>query len=291
MSERRFLKPAWVDLDRVSLRYAVSGNPDADTPPIVLLHEMAASMETWEPAIEILARDHHVIAYDWRGCGGSEKVVGSVSMDDHVGDLKALLSTLGLDRKPVIAGIAVGAAIASSFAAAHPDEIAGLILVCPAMGIAAESAPGRLAYIREIENGGMRGVVDESLAGGYPERFRVGREQEFAEFRARWMAGDAKSFAATFRMLLALDMPPVLARIRCPTLAVAGQYDPNRTPDYVKGVAAMIPGAVLKVVPGGHHMPHQIPSICAEFVSTFAASLNSPQISQTRLLKQDLQDD
>lgn len=281
MSECRFLKPAWVDLDRVSLRYAVSGNPAPDTPPIVLLHEMAASMETWEPAIEVLARDHHVIAYDWRGCGGSEKIVGSVSIDDHVNDLMALLRMLDLDRKPIIAGIAVGGAIAASFAAAHPDEIAGLIIVCPAMGIAAESVPGRLAYIKRIEDDGMRSVVDESLAGGYPERFRVGREQEFAEFRARWMAGDARSFAATFRMLLALDMPPVLARIRCPTLAVAGQYDPNRTPEYVKGVAAMIPGAVLKVVPGGHHMPHQIPSICAEFVSAFAASLNSRQKPET----------
>ncbi|MBW8636341.1 alpha/beta hydrolase [Hoeflea sp. WL0058] len=281
MSEHRILRPAWVDLGRVSLRYAVSGAPDPDTPPIVLLHEMAASMETWEPAIEILARDHHVIAYDWRGCGGSEKVVGSVSMDDHVEDLKALLDMLNLGRKPVIAGIAVGGAIASSFAAAYPDVIAGLIIICPAMGIAAESAPARLAYIKRLEEGGMRSVVDESLAGGYPEQFRVGREQKFAEFRARWISGDAASFAATFRMLMALDMPTVLARIACPTLAVAGEYDPNRTPEYVKGVAAMIPGAALKVVPGGHHMPHQIPSICAEFVSAFVASLNSRQKTET----------
>ncbi|MDF2373614.1 MAG: alpha/beta fold hydrolase [Rhizobiaceae bacterium] len=274
MTEHRFLKPQWVDLDRVSLRYAVSGNVSVESPPIVLLHEMAASMETWEPAIEILARDHHVIAYDWRGSGGSEKIVGDVSIEDHIGDLFAFLKALNLGRKPVIAGVAVGAAIVASFAAAYPQEVAGIILICPAMGIPAEDAAEKLDYIEKLETEGMRSIIDESLVGGYPKQFRVGREKEFAAFRARWISGDARSFGATFRMLIGLDMPPVLAEIRCPTLAVAGQYDPNRTPEYVQSIAKMIPGAELKIVPGGHHMPHQIPEICAQFVSEFAAVLH-----------------
>ncbi len=273
MGERRFLTPDWIDLGRASLRYAVAGPPDAEGPPLVLLHEMAGSMETWEPAIEILARTHRVIAYDWRGCGQSEKISGEVTLDDHVGDLAALLDALGVGGKPVIAGIAVGSAIVAAFAARHPKRTGGIVLVCPAMGIAADKKAERLQWIDQFEAAGMRSIVENSLAGGYPERFRTGREDLFATFRARWIGNDPHSFGATYRMLLDFDMPPILARIACPALVVAGEFDPNRTPQYARGIAGQIPGAAFKVVAGGHHMPHQVPEICADFVSEFAATL------------------
>ena len=273
MSERRFLKTQWVDLGRVSLRFALHGPPDADGPPLLLLHEMAASMETWEPAIELLAREHRVAAYDWRGCGGSEKIIGAVSMDDHVGDLAAFLDHLAFDRAPVIAGVAVGAAIAASFAARHPDRLSGLVLISPAMGVPADQRSEREKQIADLERDGLRSIVTKSMDGGYPAHLREGREAAFEAFRARWISGDVKSFAATYRMLLAIDMPPVLRRIACPTLLIAGEFDPVRHPDYVRELTEMIVGARMTTVPGGHHMPHQIPQICAEELAGFAASL------------------
>ncbi|HEV7275843.1 MAG TPA: alpha/beta hydrolase [Devosiaceae bacterium] len=237
----------------------------------MLLHEMGGTLESWDRTLPILAQSHQVLAYDWRGAGQSERIQGEVTISDHAGDLLALLDARGLAGRAVIAGCAVGGAIAAAFAAAHRERVAGLVLMSPAMDIPSEVREDRLRNIARFLEGGMREAVDASLAGGYPERFRLD-EARFASFRARWLANDPESFAATYRMLLDLQIAPVLAALQCPVLAVGGDHDTVRPPDYVQEVARRIAGARFVRVPGGHHMPHQIPEIVAALIADFAAS-------------------
>lgn len=260
----------WIDLGRASLRYVHLSRGRGR--PLVLLHEMGGTLETWDRTLPLLAGAHEVIAPDWRGFGQSEKVKGSIGLADHVADLAALLEARGVAGPVVLAGVAVGAAIACGFAAAHPDRVAGLVLMSPALEIPRATRDDRLAKIAEFETGGMRAAVEGSLAGGYPDRFRTGHEDRFASFRARWLANDPESFAATFRMLVDLEIGPVLAGVRCPVLLIAGEHDPVRTPAYVQTVADRLADARLVTVPGGHHMPHQIPEIVAGLIGDFAAS-------------------
>lgn len=264
--------PDWIDLGRASLRYVhIAAQGRVGGPPLVLLHEMGGTLETWDRTLPILAASHQVLAYDWRGAGQSERIQGEVTLSDHAGDLLALLDALGIGGKVVIAGCAVGAAIAAGFAVAHPDRVAGLVLMSPAMEVPSEAREDRLASIADFTRDGMRAAVEPSLARGYPPRFR-GDAARFASFRARWLANDPESFAATYRMLLELKIAPVLSALRCPVLAVGGEYDTVRTPEYVEGVARRIAGARFVRVPGGHHMPHQIPEIVAGLIGDFAAS-------------------
>ena len=263
----------WVDLGRVSLRYVISGPDNGESgPPVVLLHEMGGSLETWDLTFRHLARRHRLLAYDWRGAGHSEKILGEVTIDDHVGDLDALLHKVGWHEPVVLAGCAVGAAIAAAFAAAWPARAAGIVLFSPAMGIPSAHRVERERIIAQFERCGMRPSAETSLGGGYPERFR-GEHARFADFRARWMANDPASFAAIYRMLLRLDMEPALKGITCPVLAVGGEYDPVRTPDYVQGIARSIPNATFMTAPGGHHMPHQIPLQVASVIENFVEGL------------------
>ena len=56
-----------------------------------------------------------------------------------------------------------------------------------------------------------RAVLD-GLDSGYPEPLRTDAGR-FAAFRARWLGNDPASFAATYRMLVDLDLANDLARI------------------------------------------------------------------------------
>jgi 3-oxoadipate enol-lactonase len=263
----------WIDLGRASLRYVDTGPRPGSGPPLVLLHEMGGTLETWDGCVPLLAGTHRVVAYDWRGAGQSEKVSASITLADHTGDLLALLDALGAGAPALLAGCAVGGAIAAAFAADHPGRTAGLVLMSPALGIRPEQREDRLRQVATFEANGLRSVVEASLAGGYPDRFRQGREAEFASFRARWLANDPESLAATYRMLIDMDTGPMLARIRCPVLAVGGEYDPLRPPDYVRGIAGQLADAAFVTAPGGHHMPHQIPEIVAGLIADFAAKI------------------
>lgn len=270
--------PKWLDLGRVSIRYICS-RPlhEAHGLPVVLLHEMGGSLETWDRAFIRLGLRHRVLAYDWRGAGHSEKISGKVTLNDHVDDLVALLDALEFDTPAVLAGCAVGAAIAAAFAAALPSRVKGLVLLSPAMGVTAGDVEARERAIEDFERKGMRGGAETSLAGGYPERFRTGQDARFASFRARWIANDPESFAAIYRMLLQTDMDPILAALACPVLTVGGEFDPVRTPEYVRGIAARIPNARFVTAPGGHHMPHQIPDVVAALIEEFAMTLARPE--------------
>lgn len=257
----------WVDLGRASLRYVHLGQGLGN--PIVVLHEMGGSLETWDMALPLLAQSHEVIAYDWRGFGYSEQIRGDITLDDHVADLAALLDARGLTGPVVLAGCAVGAAIIGAFAAAYPDRAAGLVMLCPALGVPPESRTDRLKQIDVFEKGGMRAAVVASLGGGYPDQFREKNMARFENFRARWLANDPASFAANYRMLVNMDIEPILAALKCPVLLVAGEYDPVRTPEYVGTVATQIENSEMISVAGGHHIPHQIPEIIAEVILKF----------------------
>ena len=99
-----------------------------DGRPLVLLHGLSSSSRIWDMMAPHLAPDFHVIAYDQRGHGLSDKPDGDYSFREVTADLAALLRELGLER-PIIAGHSWGGNVAVQFAAEHPREPAALVLI------------------------------------------------------------------------------------------------------------------------------------------------------------------
>jgi 3-oxoadipate enol-lactonase len=99
----------WIDANGVALRYELSG---AGPRLLVLIHEMGGSLESWDLVLPYLTDRRRVLRYDVRGAGLSEKIRGTLAIDDAVDDLGALLDALDIGGPVAIAGCAVGAAIA-----------------------------------------------------------------------------------------------------------------------------------------------------------------------------------
>ena len=111
----------FIEANGVSLRYAVEGAGK----PIVLIHEMGGSMESWSLVAQILAAKRRVVRYDTRGAGFSEKIRGPLTIDTMTDDLIALLDGLGISEKVALAGTAVGGAIALHTAFRFPGSRRG----------------------------------------------------------------------------------------------------------------------------------------------------------------------
>jgi len=70
-----------------------------------------------------------VVSYDQRGAGRSTAPDDlDYSLDAHVADLEALRSALGAGSVQLV-GQSWGGAIASAYAATHPDRVSALVLV------------------------------------------------------------------------------------------------------------------------------------------------------------------
>ena len=254
----------WIEVNGTALRYDISGDGPST---LVLVHEMGGTLDSWDQGLGALNNGRRVLRYDTRGAGLSEKIGGAVTWNDMADDLKGLLDALNIG-KVALAGIAVGAAIAMHFAVRNPDRAAALVLHGPAPGVSADRRKQTLERAAAVEAGGMRGVVETSLAASYPPVVRH-NEDVFRQFRARWLANDPQSFAAINRMLAAEDISGELAKISCPTLVTAGRHDSLRAPAIIEPMAKQIPGAEFLELNTGHFASIQTPGTMSQAIHYF----------------------
>ena len=130
-----------LDLFRQDVRVAISPAvrlsvidiyPDHPQQVLVFIHGFGGNALQWTYQLSRFSRTNRVIAPDLRGYGKSDKPGGDYSMDQILADLEALLDALGVTEKVVLVGHSFGGAIASEFAAAHPQRVARLVLIATA---------------------------------------------------------------------------------------------------------------------------------------------------------------
>jgi 3-oxoadipate enol-lactonase len=259
----------WIEVNGISLRYDVTGSGPTT---LVLVHEMGGTLDSWDEVLPALNNGRRVLRYDTRGAGMSEKIKGAVTWNQMADDLAALLDALGITGKVALAGIAVGAAIAVHFAVRYPDRTAALVLHGPAVGVGEDRKQATLDRAAAVENGGMRAVVETSLANSYPPIVRHDPET-FAAFRARWIGNDPESFAAINRMLATENIEHELSKIACPTLLTAGRHDGLRPSSIIEPMARKVPGAQFLELNSGHFASVQTPGLVAQAIHYFLHAL------------------
>jgi pimeloyl-ACP methyl ester carboxylesterase len=81
------------------------------------------------PGLEPLARDHHVVTFDWRGCGRSTRdlPVERYHPDLVVEDVRGLVEHLGTPQVDLV-GFSTGGQIAQLFVERHPELVRRLVL-------------------------------------------------------------------------------------------------------------------------------------------------------------------
>ncbi|QGZ63372.1 alpha/beta fold hydrolase [Paraburkholderia acidisoli] len=130
--------------------------------PLVLLHGIGSGAASWLQQLEALGTTRRVLAWDAPGYGISTPVErASPHAADYAEALRGWLDALGIERC-VLVGHSLGAIIAGSFAAAHPQRVAGVALLSPAGGYGAASEAvrvqkrdARLAMLAELGPQGL----------------------------------------------------------------------------------------------------------------------------------------
>src|SRR5689334_8990236 len=106
--------------------HSVSFLRAGEGPPILLLHGIAGSFETWAPLLPALSANHTVIAPDMLGHGTSAKPRGDYSLGAYAAGARDLLLALGYESATVV-GHSLGGGVAMQFAyqfPAHTDRLA-----------------------------------------------------------------------------------------------------------------------------------------------------------------------
>ena len=123
-----------IDADGFRIRYLEAG----DGPPLVHLH--GAGGLRLNPAHELLAKRHRVIALEMPGFGASPENTVTADQAGLARTMAAAATALGLDRFNLM-GTSFGARTALWLAARFPERIAALVLESPAAIRPAGSRP------------------------------------------------------------------------------------------------------------------------------------------------------
>ncbi len=117
----------FLTVDGVRLHYLEQGSG----PVVVLLHGNQVMAEDYRVSglLDLVARNHRVIAFDRPGFGYSERPRTRVWTPQAQADLiAAALRQLGIER-PTVVGHSLGGLVALTFALDHPDQTGGLVLL------------------------------------------------------------------------------------------------------------------------------------------------------------------
>ncbi len=115
--------------------------------PIILIHGLGGSAESWSALMPLLSRDFLVYAPDLPGFGQTPMAPEGVSVAIHVLCLERFLDALGYPRA-ILVGNSLGGWIAARFAVEHPERVDRLYLLNSA-GLLRESTNPPYAADRE----------------------------------------------------------------------------------------------------------------------------------------------
>lgn len=259
----------WLASQRaVSYREADSAGGNAL--PLVLLHGIGSGAASWVQQFEVLGETRRVLAWDAPGYGASTPVAAdSPAAADYEVVLKEWLDALGIERC-VLLGHSLGAIMAGAFAAAHPQRVAGLLLLSPAGGYGAASAEvraskrdQRLAMLNEL---GPQGLAEQRSAN-----MLSAHASEEVRAWVRWNMSRVipHGYAQATHLLANADLASDLARHQGRISVAVGADDTITSPQACErlALAACTP---LQVVPcAGHAGYIEAPAAYTAIIDTF----------------------
>jgi 3-oxoadipate enol-lactonase len=240
-------------------------------PALVLAHSLGTDLRMFDRLVARLPPAWRVVRYDLRGHGLSAGGEGPYWMGDLVADAAAVIEALDLGPA-VFAGISIGGVIAQGLAAERPDLLRGLVLMNTAAKI---GTPDLWAErIAAIKRGGVAAIADAVLERWFPPPFHAAHAAELAGWRAMLERTPVAGYAGCAAALAETDLMDSTARLRLPTLVIAGSEDGSTPPDLVRETAALIPGAEFVLISGAGHLPPiDAPEAVAEAIGGFLATL------------------
>jgi len=295
-----------VKANGITIAYESFGPEDRET--VLLIMGATAQLTAWDVELceELVKRGYRVIRFDNRDVGLSTRfddagipdfaaVVAAAeagkpaplpyTLYDMARDAVGLLDALGI-KKAHIAGPSMGGMIGQIIAAEHPDRTLSLTSIMASSGkpsgkpglpiakpeVIAKIPPpapvgDKQAYIEQRIKvlqliGSPRAPIDETIL-----REWVTRDVE----RSYYPAGEARHAAASLHAAYE-DRRPKLKTIKVPTVVVHGEDDPIIAVEAGRDVAANIPGAEFRLLPGlGHVFPPALDKDIADAITAAAS--------------------
>ena len=289
-----------------NLRYHVRvwGEPAPGKVPLVMVHGWMDVAASYQFVVDAFARDHYVIAPDWRGYGLTElPPTDNYWFPDYLADLDFLLDHYAPDAPVDLVGHSMGGNIAMLYAGARPERIRSLVNL-EGFGMPATrpaQAPGRYAkWMNELKAFHRGELALKSYDGieGVAARL-MKTNKRLTQDKAGWLAqhwaqqaadgqwhilGHAAHKIVNANLFRVDEVLELYRAIRSPVLAVEasddslghwwqGRYTLAEFHERLKSVADLRIG---RIDDAGHILHHDQPEALAKLIEGFVPLSENP---------------
>ena len=223
----------------------------ASAPVLVLGNSLGTSAAVWARQQAEFRRHFRVVHYELPGHGGSPATSGPYTIGGLGAGVLQLADSLGVDRF-AYCGISLGGMIGMWLAAAAPDRIAALGLVCTSAYL--PPADGWRMRASQVRSAGMASVSAAVVGRWFTQAFATRAPAVIGEFRAELERTDPAGYAGCCEAIAEMDLRANLPGVAAPTLVLAGADDPATPPEHGRVITDLIPGAHLDVIPAMAHL-------------------------------------
>ncbi|KAA1015892.1 alpha/beta hydrolase [Paraburkholderia panacisoli] len=258
--------PAAASHGPLRIEYRWVNETAADAPIAVFLHEGLGSIAMWRDWPQTLCERLGMrgLVYSRPGYGLSTPRARDVKwpvhfMTDQARDiLPALLNALAIDtrerKRMWVVGHSDGGSIALLYAALHPDELVGAVVIAPHVFVEDISVESIAQTKQLYETTDLRAKLG---------RYHADVDSAFYGWNDIWLNPAFRQWSITAE----------LASIRQPLLAIQGHDDNYGTMAQIDTIAARVPQAQLVKLDACGHSPHrdapgQLNDAIAAFVSS-----------------------
>lgn len=270
-----------IRIDGIHTQYFDEG----EGPAILLLHsgEFGGCAElSWENNFPVLAQRFRVVAPDWLGYGGTDKLYefgrGRGRMLDH---MARFVETLELKEAHYVGNSMGGGLIVNVIAERDPRFTPRSLTLASSGGFSPDNEYRRAM----LGFDGTKETMMRMLASMFHSD-RLAKDEAYAERRIElamrpgvWEAAAAPRFKApNVPERLEFGQPDVTKyeNIDCPTLIIAGDQDRLREPGYTDDMMRRIPRAELQVFKDSGHcanieFPERFNATVADFIERVEA--------------------
>jgi DNA-binding SARP family transcriptional activator/pimeloyl-ACP methyl ester carboxylesterase len=246
--------------DGIHIAFQVIGEGEQD---MVLVPGLMSHLELiWEDHetadfYQRLARLGRLILFDKRDTGMSDRASGTMSLEERMEDVRAVMQAAGSSRA-VLFGYSEGAPMSILFAATYPERVTALILASasarwfPAHGYpCGQGAQEMYEALRDIA--AHRWGQGESIEWYLPSRAHSARARQLLG-RFERMAVNPSAFLRLTQMIHDIDVRAVLPAIHVPTLVIQRLGDRITPPCHGRYLASHIAGARYFEQAGDHSL-------------------------------------
>jgi 3-oxoadipate enol-lactonase len=262
-------------LDQLFANGTLNAAQSGKGPPLFLFHSLLSDRASFDAIVPKLSQSFRVMVPELPGFGQSRLVSGGLA--DVADRMAEAVRDAAGGGDAIVLGNGYGGFVALQMAIRHSDIATRLILAdCGA----AFSEPGREAFrnmAAASKAKGMAAITDVAMRRLFAPEFQEKHPDLMHDRREAFLRTDPEVFRAACVALADLDLRPELGKVSAPVLVLVGEHDEATPPPMSRELAAGLPNARLKVIPGCAHVPQlQSPEIFLEAIGDFLSATKAP---------------